>query len=63
MPPCSLSDSHDVANRICKSLASLEALRETVFGAIHEPFHAKTARQAQKGVLNPLRNWQNRCLV
>jgi hypothetical protein len=30
-----------VANRICKSLAFLEALRETIFGAIHVSFQAK----------------------
>ena len=29
---CSLSDSHDVANRIRKASAAFEALQETIFG-------------------------------
>ena len=40
---CSLSDSHDVANRIRKAPAAFGALRETIFWTRYVPLQAKSA--------------------
>ena len=50
---CSLSDSHDVANRIRKAPVAFGALRETIFGTMHVPLQAKTALYSP-GVLSML---------
>ena len=50
---CSLSDSHDVANRIRKASAAFGALRETIFGTKYVPLQAKAALYSP-GVLSVL---------
>ena len=40
---CSLSDSHDVANRIRKASAAFGALRETILGTKYVSLLAKAA--------------------
>ena len=50
---CSLSDSHDVANRIRKASAAFGALRETIFGTKYVPLQAKAALYSS-GVLSVL---------
>ena len=50
---CSLSDSHDVANRIRKASAAFGALQETIFGTKYVPLQAKAALYSS-GVLSVL---------
>ena len=50
---CSLSDSHDVANRIRKASATFGALWETIFGTKYVPLQAKAALYSS-GVLSVL---------
>jgi hypothetical protein len=45
---CSLSDSHDVSNRIRTASAFFGALRETVFGSKYVPLQAKAALYSSK---------------